>query len=263
MSLEHKFRQEAAVAGLRREEHAARVITETDVAPLPVTARRYLRFMRVVGRGQDWSFRLAMRGRFRTKPRGRWMNCETWQYNSRIDVARIFHIRVRFAGLASVIARDTYLNGTGHMRIRLMDRITVGEGRGAEFDIGELVTYLNDAVMICPTMLFVPAVSWSEVDDSSFDLAFTDHGLRISARVFVDAGGAPIDFTTTDRFCYDPANPKALLRAGWRSPIAGWQIEGDRPIPVGGRAIWELPDGPFDYAEFKPVRESLAFNVGP
>ncbi len=32
--------------------------------------------------------------------------------------------------------------------IRLLDLITVEDATGAEYDIGELVTYLNDAVLI-------------------------------------------------------------------------------------------------------------------
>jgi len=144
-----------------------------------------------------------------------------------------------------------------------MDLVTIGDGKGTEFDSGELAAYLNDAVMICPTMLFVPPVSWSAVDDSSFDLSLNDHGLTVNARVFVDATGAPTDFSTTDRFCYNPDDPKTLLRARWNTPIAGWQIVDDRPMPAGGQAVWELPDGPFAYADFKPVRESLAFNATP
>ena len=40
-------------------------VTEADLDPLPETARRYLRFMRVVGRPRDWSFRMGFTGRFR------------------------------------------------------------------------------------------------------------------------------------------------------------------------------------------------------
>jgi hypothetical protein len=50
----------------------------------------------------------------------------------------------------------------------------VNNGRGPEFDIGELVTYLNDLALLAPSMLLAPAVSWGPVDPRSFDLSLTD-----------------------------------------------------------------------------------------
>lgn len=146
------------------------------------------------------------------------------------------------------------------MLIRFLDLLTIDDGTGAEYDIGELVTYLNDAVMIASTMLLVPEISWADVDESSFDVSLTDHGRTVTARVFVDENGAPKDFSTMDRFCYNADAPKQLIRARWTTPIDGWEIVDGRPLPTSGRAVWHLPRGPFAYADFRLMRESLAFN---
>jgi hypothetical protein len=50
----------------------------------------------------------------------------------------------------------------------------VNNGRGPEFDFGELVTYLNDLALLAPSMLLAPAVSRGPVDARSFDLSLTD-----------------------------------------------------------------------------------------
>jgi hypothetical protein len=191
------------------------------------------------------------------------MKCEAWQYNSREAVARIFHIRIRFAGLLPVTGRDTYIRGRGRMLIRFLDIFTIGDGTGEEYDTGELVTYLNDAVLIAPSMLLVPEVSWSSVDASSFDITLTDHGRTVTARVMVDKDGAPTDFSTTDRFCYNPDEPKSLMRARWTTPIAGWEVVDGRPRPTAAQAVWHLPRGPFAYADFRLIPGSLVFNVPP
>jgi hypothetical protein len=191
------------------------------------------------------------------------MKCEAWQYNSRLAVARIFHIRAHFGGIVPVLARDTYLEGRGRMLIRLLDLVTVGDGTGVEFDIGELVTYLNDGIMIAPTMLLVPEVRWSPVDARSFDVSFTDRGNTVTARVFVDERGAPTDFNTTDRFAADPKEPNKLTRTRWTTPIEGWQEIGGRRLWTRGRALWHMPDGEFAYADFTPVPGTLAVNVRP
>lgn len=261
--MRRRFLREVASAGLPAVPDPVNVVTDADVASLPEPAQRYLRFMKVVGRRKDWSFRLGFIGRFRTKPQQGWMNCEAWQYNSRLAVARLFHIRIRFGGLLPVMGRDTYVQGRGRMLIKLFNLFTIEDGMGDEYDIGELVTYLNDAVLIAPSMLLVPEIGWAPVDTDSFDVSLTDRGRTVTARVVIDEKGAPKDFSTTDRFCYDPANPKQLTRARWTTPIAGWEFVDGRPLPTGGQAIWHLPQGPFAYADFRLIPGTLAFNVAP
>ena len=263
IKMRKRFLREVAAAGLPVGPDSVDVVAMSQIIGLPEPAQRYLRFMGVVGRPQDWSFRLGFTGRFRTKPRQPWMKCEAWQYNSRLALARIFHIRIRFGGLVPVIGRDTYVRGRGRMVIKLLDLFTVGDGTGEEYDIGELVTYLNDAVLIAPSMLLAPGIAWSSVDASSFDLTLTDHGRTVAARVVLDERGAPRDFSTMDRFRYNPDRPKQLMRARWSTPVAGWKVVDGRPLPTGGQAVWRLPQGPFTYADFRLIPGTLAFNVRP
>ena len=263
MNMREQFLREVAAAGLPAGPDRVDVITEQDLISLPPPAQRYLSFMGVVGRPRDWSFRLGFRGRFRIKPQDPWMRCETWQYNSRLALARIFHIRIRMLGLVPVIARDTYIGGRGRMLVKALDLFTIADGTGEQFDIGELVTYLSDAVLVAPSMLLVPEVSWAPCDSNSFAVMLTDHDRRVTARVFVDERGAPLDFSTTDRFCYDPDRPKQLVRARWSTPVSGWSDLDGVSRPTGAQAVWHLPQGPFTYADFHLIPGTAAFNVHP
>lgn len=238
-------------------------VTEADLEPHPEAVARYLRFMRVVGRPRDWSFQLGFVGRFRRSRSEAWMNCEAWQYSTRLALARIFHIRLRFFGILPVLARDSYESGRGRMLIRLFDLFTVGDGKGEAYDIGELVTYLNDGVLIAPSILLVPEVQWSSVDQSSFDVSLTDHGRTVTARVFIDERGAPTNFETTDRFYADARDTAKVTRCRWTTPVQGWQELGDRWLPTRGQAVWHLPEGELAYADFSFRPESLAFNIAP
>ena len=264
--MHQKFTRELAALGLPASpspEVDLTPVTEADLHPLPAAARSYLRFMRVVGRPRDWSFRLGFRGRFRRSHREPWMRCEAWQYSTRLALARIFYLQIRFFGFIPVLGRDTYADGRGRMLIRVLDCFTVGDGTGEPFDIGELVTYLNDGVMIAPAMLLVPEVRWSEVDARSFDVALTDHGRTVQARVFLDERGAPVSFETSDRFYADPKDATKVTRCRWTTPIAGWQDVGDRKLPTSGKAVWHPPEGELDYADFTFDPATLAFNVSP
>lgn len=258
-----KFSREIAAAGLAARGVPGEVVTEADLAPLPPTAQRYLRFMGVMGRPRDTSFRLHIRGRFRPGTKQGWQDCEAWQYDSQPDVARLFHMRLRLFGLP-FYGRDEYVNGRGRMLVRLLDLVTVQDARGAEYDQGELVTYLNDAILLAPTMLLVPAVEWKAIDDGSFGVSLTDGDTTVRARVLVDGRGAPYDFETTDRFVQDPLDRRRrLVRARWTTPVAGWRVVDGRSLPTGGRAVWHLRDGEFPYVEFAFEPDAIAFNVAP
>lgn len=260
-----KFTRELIALGLPKgPDREPDVVTEADLANLPAVVQRYFRHMRVLGRPRDWSFRIAFTGRFRRSPEAAWMKCETLQYNTRLSLARIFYIVIRFGGLVPVLARDTYVNGRGRMLIRLMDRFTVGDGTGEEYDIGELVTYLNDAIFIAPGMLLAPEIDWTPLDESSFEVILTDAGRRVKAKVFLDERGAPVNFETTDRFYADPADPSKTTRLRWTTPIQGSQLVLERPLWTTAQAIWHFPDGTqLPYADFEPIADSLAFNVAP
>jgi hypothetical protein len=235
-------------------------VSEEDISPLPSTAQRYLRFMGVVGRPRDWSFRARFVGEFRQRPGQKFMACEAWQYNTSLVPARVYYMRIDFAGVLPMFGVDVYRPGQGRMHGKLLGLITVADGSGPEFDLSELTTYVNDALMFAPSMLLTPAVTWAAVDHYSFDVRMSDGGISATSRVFVDEQGRMVDFSTTDRWA---ALPGGMTRAPWTTPIDGWSNHGGRWLPTGGHAIWHLDTGEFEYGHGRFVQESTEFNVLP
>ncbi len=258
-----RFLRELAALGLPGLPAAEPPIRESDIEHLPEVARRYLRAMGVVGRGRDRSFRVSFAGRFRRRPDEQWMPCEVWQYDSAVPVARIFHLRLRMAGIVPVLGRDTYVNGRGRMVIRPLDLFTVGDDAGEEFDIGELVTWLNDAVLIAPGFLLRENIEWAAIDDRSFAVSVRDVGRSVSAQVFLDERGLPVDFRTTDRFLASTDGRTRPVRMEWSSPIDEMGEIAGRRVMTRARAVWQMPEGPFCYADFTMKPQTLAFDVSP
>jgi hypothetical protein len=259
-----RFDREVAALDLPRGPLSDAPVTEEDLVPLPRAAQRYLHFMSVVGRPRDWSFRAAWRGHFRRGPDEGWLPCEAWQYDSAVEIARIFHMRLALANVVPTVVRDTYLKGHGRMQAKACDLVKVVDATGIELDIGEMVTYLNDAVLYAPSMILRPHTQWLEVGESCFDLKMHDGPNTVSARVFIDGRGAPFDFSTTDRFVSDPyTKGRPLVRARWTTPVDDWIKREDRVVPRQGKAAWHLPKGTFDYARFHLLPGGLAFNVVP
>lgn len=220
-------------------------VTAADLAGLPDVVRHYLQFMRVEGRPRDRTVEARFVGRFRM-PRLGWMPAEAWQLDRAPVVGRLFVMRLRLARVLPMVGVDSYLNGRGRMVGKLLNLFTVADGKGEEFDVGELTTYLNDAVLLAPSMLLEPQVAWEQIDHRSFTVALSDSGRTVSARVDVDERGAPTVFASSDRYADLPGGP---VRALWRTPVESWDTSGDRPVPGQTSAIWDLPDGPMTYVE--------------
>jgi len=145
-----------------------------------------------------------------------------------------------------MLGTDTYVNHAGRMHGKLLGAITVADGTGPEFDLGELVTYVNDAVMLAPSMLLTPNARWAEVDENAFDITFTDAGNIVTARCFIDEVGRLVDFHTDDRW-YAGTTPPTRTR--WSTPVGGWtSLYDGRPFPTSGSAIWHFKDEEFVYA---------------
>jgi hypothetical protein len=249
-SMRTSFEQEVASLGLAPPPKSTAVVTEDDVRDLPEPARRYLHFMRVVGRARDAAFRATLRGRFLLSAESSWRSFESWQYNQGApEVARLFFMRLRMFGIP-VQGRDFYLRGKGSLVIRPLDLFTVVSAGGVEFDLGEMVTWLNDAVLLAPSMLLCDAITWEPVDDGAFDLAFRDRGNAVRARVFVDERGAVTNFRTEDRW-YAPAGSNSPIRLPWTTPIEGWQRAGERMLLTRGKATWKRVEGDLTYIEFE------------
>lgn len=256
------FEREVAALGLPAAPSNTAQVTEADIASLPAPAQRYLRFMGAVGRPRDWSIRARLHGRFRPGEDAAWQELDALQYSSGAPrITRLFYMRLRFGGLM-VQGRDTYVNGRGRLLVRVLDWITVQDGTGEPFDLGELVTWLNDGIMLAPGMLLTPEVTWGAVSDTAFDVRVTDAGRSVTARVFVDSRGAPSDFRTTDRF-YAPAGGAAPVRTEWSTPMRDWQLMNGRMLPARGQAVWKRPEGDLPYAEFEIRPWNVRVNVPP
>jgi hypothetical protein len=184
------------------------------------------------------------------------MQVVAWQYNSPDELARIFVMKGRMAGLLPVLGRDNYVHGHGRLTIRLFDKLTVADGKGPEFDQAELLVWLNDAVFLAPTMLLSPAVSWTAVDDDSFDLTLTNAAQVVRGRVLLDGHGAPVDFHA-DRYA---TLPGGTVLTPWRTPVTGWQVIDGRPFPGPFSVFYDLADGPFCYLEGSFQPGTVAYN---
>jgi hypothetical protein len=183
---------------------------------------------------------------------------DAWQYNSGVEVARLFRMRLLVAHVVPMWGWDTYRAGTGRMLGKALGLVTVADGSGPEFDVSELTTWLDDAVLLAPGMLLHPRTAWEPVDRDSFRVTVTDAGRTVGAVVVLDEEGRPRDVRTTDRWADLPGGPR---QAPSRTPAQGWRLVDGRPRLTAGGAVWQLPEGEFRYGEM--ALQSLDLDVPP
>ena len=246
----HALLRRVRAAGLLPDPVPGPVLTEADLDGLPEAARRYLRFMGVVGRPRARSLRARLAGTFRLGPHRSPMRCQTWQYNTVEPVARMFMMRLMFGGVLPMTAWDIYGQGHGRMIGRLLGLVPVARGSGPMFDTSELVTWLDDALLMAPSMLLGTATTWRQgTGENSFQVTVSDVGRTVAAEVSLTADGALREVRTDDRYADLPGG---LVRARWSTPVDGWEIVDGCPRFTRARAAWHLGEGPFCYAELTP-----------
>ncbi len=234
-----------------------RVVREDDLAGLPEAAQRYLHFMGVVGKPVTWSFEAAFSGRFRVDVSRPWGQARALQYNTIHPPTRVFRLALRFAGLP-VRAVDSYTNGRGRMRGRLLGLKTVVDDASPETTLGELSTYLSELVLLLPSALLEHDITWRERDAASFDLTLRDHGLSVTGTVLLDERGACKEFSTTDRF-YAPGPGQPLHRTRWTLTGGDVREVAGRKVDVRALAVWHPPEGDEPYADF--TLDRIEWNV--
>ena len=240
----------------------AALVAPADLAALPPVVRRYFDFMGVAGRPWVWSVESRYTGRFRLGRKGAWQPCHGRARNRRGGAYRDFEMRMATMGFLPLVVHDAYQDGAGGFQAKLLGLFTVAEARGPALDLGELVTYLSEGILWAPSLLLGPETQWRDVDDHAFEVTLTDAGTTVTGRVDVDGRGAPVRFSTTDRFFVDPTDAKQPpARTPWRVEVTEWASVESRAVAIGAQAAWELPEGPYPYGEVRLEPSSVRFNA--
>jgi len=95
--------------------------------------------------------------------------------------------------------------------------------------------YLNDAVLMAPSMLLRPTVSFTDVDDRSFDVTLADHGQTVTHESFWTTTGAR---STSAPPTGTPTSPAAWSRRNGPHPSTA-----GRPTPTASSSPAAGPSG--------------------
>jgi hypothetical protein len=235
-----------------------RPITDADLAPLPPLVQTYLRRVGVVGRPGVHDVRVRWRGRMRSKPDAAWMEIRAEQHDffdqpSRFFLMKGYRYGVPFEGL------HAYVGNSATMRVRLASLFDIVDAHGPEMTRSETVTLFNDMCLLAPATLVSESIRWSEVDERTVCATFTNAGYTITARLFFDADGDLVNFSSNDRD--QSVDGKTYRNLPWSTPVRDYRDFGGLRLASRGDAIWQEPEGEFVYGRFELVE--INDNVRP
>jgi hypothetical protein len=217
------------------------IVTEAMLDGLPEPVKRYLRYTGVVGKSIPQTVRLKQRGKLRTNPARPWMNITAEEYYSINPPSFVWVASANQSGIPILRGRDLYRAGKGNMNIKLGSVVDVVNAVGEAIDQASMMRYLNEIIEF-PAAFLCDNICFEAIDDHSAKVTLTDCGKTASATLFVDDEGKLTNFVAQRYYTADRLET-------WSTPITGYgEFEGLH-LPIGGKAVWKLQAGDFEYVD--------------
>lgn len=245
------YTQRAALALEGTAAQPPSVITEGDLAPLPVPVQRYLRFAGVVGQPRVQSFHVRMHGRIRAAADAPWMPFTAEQQSFVHPPRRYFYMQATRSGLP-LDGLHAYAEGGASMRIKLLSMFPIVNLKGPALTRTETVTVLNDMAIMAPATLIDPAIRWRQIDERHVEATFAHGPHEVRAVLVFDVAGPLSNFWSDDRPAL-AADGVTLQPQRWSTPVGAYRPQGAFRLASRGEARYAAPGGEYAYVEFDDI----------
>ncbi len=215
-------------------------LSELDGLPEPVN--RWLRHSGVVGQPRAALVRVQQSGEFRPAEGKAWLPFEAEQIYSLHEPGFIWLARIRVAPLFNIYVRDLFLEGHGHMWVKLLGVKSLADVRGKELDQGALLRFFSEIVWF-PQAALADYIDWEELEGESARATIRFAGVEASADFHFDGEGG-VSRVTAQR---QRALEEGFSLDRWETVIDRYGRLDGRPLPLTGRAVWKLEGRDYEY----------------
>ncbi len=248
---ERGFKEDVASA-MNINAPTPELLTEEDLAPLPMCVQKYLVYVGAVGKPKIKNVKIVFKGEMRDKGKD-WFKFTSEQYNFFVSPTRLFFMKAHVIGLPTY-GYHKYINEAARMQIKLLSLFSVVDLAEPELYPTETVTFFNDLCLFAPAALIDDRISWETLDNLSAKATFNNNGTIISAILYFNEKGQLVNFVSNDR--YSVSEMKAFP---FSTPAGNYKNVNGYQLPTYGEATWLYPDGEFVYGKFEVV--DIAYNV--
>jgi len=219
-----------------------KIFQKSDVSRLPPPVQRYL--IKSIREGTPYTSRVHLKQTGQIRFNQRWINVEAEQYYSVTPPNFIWVAKMKL-GPAWISARDRYLSGKGGMLIKVLSAVPLFDVRGPEIDHASLLRYLSELPWL-PTALLSDNITWKEIDDRAAEATITDGALSAAGVFHFNGADEIISFESPGRFRSDTGKITP-----WSGAFSNYQDFNGFRIPAEGKAVWNAPEGDFEYVRLK------------
>jgi len=232
---------------LKQPVAAQELITDEKLYNLPPVVQTWLRKSGVIGKPVMQFVRLKQKGMMRTKENGNWMKFSARQYFTVAKPQFVWQTSVNVFPLITLNGRDKFIDGRGHLLIRLLSLFTVAKsGNDEKVNSATMIRYLAE-ISWFPSAALSKFIRWEPVDSFSAKAIMDFQGVRAEGVFHFNPAGDFVRFTA-DRYM---GNGKDAKLEKWLVEVTGYKEFHGYHIPHKNKVTWQLQTGDFNWADIE------------
>jgi hypothetical protein len=238
MSLSVQFSKEVKNLFAQSKDISLQIYHQQQILDLPDPVQRY--FNRVLKNRQPYiSYaRIKHGGQFKTAFNKPWINIQGEQYATTEKPGFIWKGTTKL-----FTARDMFIEDTGRLVVSLFSVFNIVDGKGPNYNQGELLRWLGESVMYPTNLLPGERLTWSPVDAQHAKLIFNYNGLSLNFLITFNEIGEIVQMETK-RFMGETD------LQSWVIKVADYKEMNQVLVPTTFEVLWRLEKGDFSYAKF-------------
>jgi hypothetical protein len=234
----YRFKSEVKELFAQSKPIAGNTFRYAQLTGLPEPVQRY--FKHVLKEGQPYiSYaRFTHDGQFKTDEKKGWTDIIGEQYITTEKPGFIWK-----GTTSQFVARDMYLSDKGRLIVTLFSLINIADGKGAEYNQGELLRWLGESVLYPTNFLPSERLQWSAIDAQTAKLTFDYNGLSLFFIATFNEMGEITQLETK--------RPMGVAQLEtWIIKAADYKELNAVMVPTVFEVLWRLEKGDLSYAKF-------------
>jgi len=238
VALAKKFDGDVKELFVQSKNISDQVFHKSQLDHLPEPVQRYFNYVLKEGQPYISYVRITHSGLFKTSLKNDWIEIRGEQYATTQKPGFIWK-----GTTAMFIAFDRYISDIGRLTVYILSLIKVVDGKGKNYNQGELLRWLGESIMYPTNLLPSTQLQWYYVNDTSAKFTYTYKGLSLFFYITFNQLGQIIEMQTK-RFM-----DETKLET-WVIKVSQYQELNQVIIPTAFEVLWRLNKGDFSYAKF-------------
>jgi len=251
----NKFRKQANQIIIEAGRQDLNLITEEDLATLPLPIARYIRFLGLVGLTKISTMRIVHSGSFKPGVNKKFMHVKGEYSLTTKKPSFSWFGKVAMVPGLTFSAFDSYFNGHGRMTVKLLSTFKIVDVDSKEIGLSAFGRCVAEMTLVPSFFLDNEKVKWLSYDSLKVECQITDLDLITNAQLYFNKNGS-LDKIVVDRY-FDRDNGKTILE---KFTAKGQDIKDFSGLKLGSvvDGYWNLKEGDLHYVHF--IIEKVEFN---